>query len=321
MELSSSGFEAQTLCMLEAALAHSDEQKIGLSGRTLMLLSAGSSALLLVGLVLIYLLYRSNLALAQGADSLVDVFTAIALGWALRVSLEPPDENHPFGHHNAQPIAALFVAILAGVLAVEVMHRAFDALSGDAPQPTMAWPVAGIFGAKVASRAWIAHLAGKKHFRNAPVLRALGVDARNDTLVGLLALGGFFGARYGMPTLDMWLAFPVALWVGFSGAELAWHNIRLLMGEAPPEQRQRELREVARSFPGVRRVHQMKVRYHGEHLAMWMEIHVDAGLTVRKAHDIGEKLEGRLLEEMDVGECTIHVDSDETPVPTSSLFN
>ena len=46
------------------------------------------------------------------------------------------------------------------------------------------------------------------------------MDARNDVLVGLLALVGYFVARYGWPSLDAWLALPIALWIGTSGVLL-----------------------------------------------------------------------------------------------------
>ena len=52
---------------------------------------------------------------------------------------------------------------------------------------------------------------------HSPAVRALEVDARNDVLVGVVALGGFFAARYGSVGWDAWLAMPIACWIGASG--------------------------------------------------------------------------------------------------------
>ncbi|MEZ4272252.1 MAG: cation diffusion facilitator family transporter [Myxococcota bacterium] len=275
----------------------------------LLLISAALSVGLLVALLGAYFVYQSNLALAQAADSFTDVLTAALLGWAVHIGSKPPDEGHPFGHHNAQPIAALVVAVLAGVLAIAVVRVAIEALlTGVRPQ--LEWPVAFAFVLKLLGRFVIMIAARPRQKSQSSVMAALRMDARNDVLVSLLALGGFMAARYGMPSLDMWLALPVGAWVGVSGVFLAWENIRLLMGEAPELDRQRQLIAIAAADDRVRSVSCLKARYHGDHLALWLEIGVDRNLTIGVAHDIGEEVEARLLEQSDVVECVVHVDAD-----------
>ena len=64
-----------------------------------------------------------SLALISDAiNSLTDIFASIAIFICVRVSDKEADEGHPFGHHRAEPIAGLIVAILAGVLGFEVIR-------------------------------------------------------------------------------------------------------------------------------------------------------------------------------------------------------
>src|SRR5690606_17920865 len=119
-----------------------------------------------------------------------------------------------------------------------------------------------------------------------PALRALHVDARNDTLVGLLAVLGFFLARNGGGHWDAWLALPVAAWVGWSGIDLARENVRLLMGEAPPPKRQKELLLVAHNVPGVRDAYGLLARHHGIELDVSLHVAVDPSIRVEAARDI-----------------------------------
>ena len=58
------------------------------------------------------------------------------------------------------------------------------------------------------------------------------------------------------------------------------------------------------------RVEDFKARYDGSELHMWLEIRVSPDLTLRDAHDIGEGVERRLLQEADVCGATVHVDAD-----------
>lgn len=278
------------------------------AAQRIVLASTVLSVGLLAGLVLAFVAYSSRLALAQAADSLSDIFTASALLVSIRIAARPPDDDHPFGHQRAEPIAALLAAVIAGVLAVEVLRDAIGALLTGV-QPEMDLWLLGIFLAKVVAKSAIAVTSGVRHRAEpSPALRALHVDARNDVAVGLVAVLGFFSARYGWSGLDAWFAIPVGLWVGWSGFDLARENIRLLMGEAPPEARRDELASIAAEIPGVNGVHEVRARYHGLEIDVLLHIVVDPELTVGRAHDIGHAVERRLIEEPDVCHAVAHLD-------------
>lgn len=271
-------------------------------------LSVAIGFVLAVPMFIVHFVHDSQLALAQAADSVTDAFTALAFLYSLRVSALPADANHPRGHQRAEPIAALLAAVLAGVLAVEVFREAVRAVGGEV-RPHMEWSLAFVFGVKVAAKTGLS-LTARRSQRSgrSPALRALEVDARNDVLVGIVALAGFFGARYGSSGWDAWLAMPIACWIAASGVGLASENIRLLMGEAPPAGRQEELLRLAREVPGVESTHDLSARYDGTQLDVSLHIVVDEDLPLRKAHDIAEAVEARLMAEPDVLVAMVHVD-------------
>lgn len=270
--------------------------------------TAALSGLLAAGMIAAFWILHSQLALAQGADSLFDVATASMLLWAVRVGQEPPDAEHPFGHHRAEPIAALVAAVMAGVLAIEVIRSALGALwSGDHARLEL-WLV-GVFGAKVAAKVIIGQLARASSRRQAsPAMDALAVDARNDVLVSTLAIAGFVAAKMGWPALDAWLAIPAGLMIGWAGYELAAENISLLMGRAPDADRIRVLEAMAREIEGVRDVHDVRAQFLGTHLQVYLHVVVAPTLSVLEAHDIGEAVEKRLEGESDVHHCFVHID-------------
>jgi len=276
----------------------------------LLLASSLVSVALLVGLGLAWLATGSALALAQAADSLSDALTGLGLLWALRLSLEPPDDEHHYGHQGAQPIAALVVAMLVGGLALEVGLQAIGALVSGAV-PALGWPVAAAIGGKVVLKSLLVWLASDRELlrRNA-ALRAFRIDASSDVVVGTASLLGLAAARYsGLPSLDAWLALPVAAWIGVSGFRLARESIELLMGTAPPRPWQDELRAAVVDMPGVRGVAALRARSFGDGTHVWVEIRVDPQLTVGQAHDLGEAVERRLLEREGICDAVVHVDA------------
>ena len=276
--------------------------------RSLSVVSLTFSAALVGGLFFVYLQFNSQLALAQAADSLMDVFTAGVLAFAIRVAALPRDENHPFGHSRAEPVGALITAVVAGVLAIEVGRSALTALLTGS-RPELGWPLAALFAGKLGFKAIVA-LFGWRMVKGGagPGIAALTIDARNDVLINSIALAGYFGAKAGFPQLDAWLALPSVLWIGWSGWKLAAENIRLLMGEAPPVERQNELKALARAVVGVRDIPSVLAQHMGTRLHVHIEIAVDETLTIKQAHDVGEAVREKLENEPDVAHAAVHID-------------
>lgn len=274
------------------------------SAKRLTMATAILSGAFSLGLWFAAVRFESDLALAQASDSLLDLAGAIVLAWVVHVAGAPGDERHPMGHSRAEPLGALGIAALAGILAVEVGMSAVRSLL-DEVAVIPSFYLAGLFAGKIAFKAVVWRLAAGGA---GPAFSALVVDARNDCLVGALALLGFFGARLGTPTLDAWLALPSALWIGWSGVSLARENIDLLMGVAPDLNRQNQLLAIAASVDSVKDAHDLVAHSLGTQLSVHVHISVQADLTVRQAHDIGEKVRNLLLLEVDVGHCSVHID-------------
>lgn len=276
----------------------------------MLLASSLVSVALLVGLGSVYVATDSKLVLAQAADSVADALTGLGLWWALRVSRRPPDADHPYGHHGAQPIAALVVAMLVGALALEVLLTSVSALRTGQPA-VLAWPVAAGIGGKVVIKAVFVRLASQPRLlQTNATLRAFRVDARSDVIVGVASLVGFAAARYGgWPMLDAWLALPVGVWIGVSGVLLARESIDLLMGTAPPVAWQEALTQELLQQPQVRAVGEIKARSFGDRTHVWVDIRVDPHLTVGEGHDIGEAVEAYLQRREGISDAVVHVDA------------
>ena len=49
--------------------------------------------------------------IADGVESLLDVFSSLVVWVGFKVAAQPPDENHPYGHGKAESLAALAVSL------------------------------------------------------------------------------------------------------------------------------------------------------------------------------------------------------------------
>lgn len=264
--------------------------------RTWLTSLSAAGSLVVAGLLLAtHFVFSSDLALAQAADSLMDVGAATLLAFTAKVGSQPSDERHPFGHSRAEPLGALGIAVLAAALGLEVEKSAIESLvAGSRVEPE--FPLLAVFLTKVLLKGGIFLGAFR---RTGAVFEALAADAKNDLLVGAVAVVGFVGARFGMLSIDAWLSIPVGIYIALAGFRLARENVDRLMGVAPPESRLAELRKVVEAVaPEVR----FGVTGHllGSQLQLEVILETEGGATVAFAHEIAEHVRRRLEEEEDV---------------------
>ena len=280
-----------------------------LDSRRTVATSASLSLAFLVAAVVVLAATGSRLVLAQAADSLVDVVAGSILVITVAVAARPADQDHPFGHRRAEPIGALITAVLAGVLAFEVLRESVTSLVvGEAAH--LDESVLALFCAKFVFKFLFMIFAARKiRGDRSPALRAAFVDARNDCVTTASSVFGWLLALRGMEWADAVLAIPVGLYVGWAGFHLARENLSLLMGEAPPEEVLEALAASAASVPGVLEVRGVRAQHLGPELHAEVTVLVPENCTATEAHDIALAVRRQLEERSGVGEVFVHIDT------------
>jgi cation diffusion facilitator family transporter len=57
------------------------------------------------------LLGNSFALVADGLESVTDVFSGLAVYFGLKIAVRPPDADHPYGYGKAEPLAAVVVSL------------------------------------------------------------------------------------------------------------------------------------------------------------------------------------------------------------------
>ena len=74
--------------------------------------------------------------MADGLESLSDVLSGIAVYYGLKISLLPPDKDHPYGHGKAEPIATVIVGLFLAAPAVGISAESIHEIRTPHPLPT-----------------------------------------------------------------------------------------------------------------------------------------------------------------------------------------
>ena len=250
----------------------------------------------------------SLIILAEAMDSFTDIVASVAVYISVRVSAKKADAGHPFGHHRAEPISGLIVAVIAGMAGMELTHMSITRLiSGETVSFGIA-PLAVLvatIGIKFSMKQYLEN-TGKKV--NSPAILASAKDCKNDVLVAFGALMGMTGAYYGYYLLDPILGMVVSLWIIRTGYSIGVENIDYLMGKKASEELIKELKKKALEVQGVKGLNEVKTHHVGNYIHVEMHINVDGETPTIESHRIGKEVQ-RALESLESEDkAFVHID-------------
>jgi cation diffusion facilitator family transporter len=267
------------------------------------LLSVGS-ALVLVSLKTFLVLRTGSLGvLSEALHSGLDLIAAIITFLSVRVSDEPADERHPYGHGKFENFSAFVETGLLLLTALYIIYEAFDRLFFHSVhiQPSITAIVILIFAVGIdltRSRA-LSHVA-KKFSSEALEADALhfSTDVWSTTVV-IVGVGLVWaGETWNMPYLiyaDALAGLAVAAVILWVGSRLGRRTIDALLDAAPEGLQQEIARAVAR-MDGVLDVDRVRVRRAGNHHFVDATVSVARTASLEQVHTLSDAIEKRIGE-------------------------
>lgn len=247
---------------------------------------------------------------SDALESTVNVATAIAALLAIRLSLQPADANHPYGHHKAEYFSAVLEGVMIGIAAILILAEAWQGLA--APRPLDA-PLEGLAVNGLASVlngvwCWVLIRQGRRY--RSPALVADGRHLLTDVVSSIgVTFGVLLAIVTGWAILDPALAGLVALNILWSGWQVMKESLGGLMDEAVPEKTLGRIRSViSMEAEGAIEAHDLRTRHAGKVTFIDFHLVVPAAMTVSDAHDICDRIEHRLKQEIPDSLITIHVE-------------
>jgi cation diffusion facilitator family transporter len=271
-------------------------------------------AFAVMGLKFVAWRMTGSIALYSDAlESIVNVISAFAAFWAIKVSQAPADADHPFGHHKAEYFSAVLEGVLIVVAALLIIAKVWQSLPHPAPieQPWQGLAVNA--GAAAINAAWAFVLIRNGRAARSPALVADGQHLMTDVVTSLGVIVGLVAAvQTGWPLLDPLLAALVAFNILWQGWKVMAESLGGLMDRAVDVQEHMRIRDVISTHSkGAIEVHDLKTRIAGR--ATFIEFHliVDGDMPVRESHLICDRIEDALRAEIPSVRVTIHVEPDD----------
>jgi cation diffusion facilitator family transporter len=259
---------------------------------------------------------HSHALVADACESLTDIFSSIIVWRGVVVAAAPADEDHPYGHGKAEPLAAAVVSgillFVAGWIAIEASHDIGQPRT--VPKVFTLLVLIGVIAIKEGLFRFVSREADS--VENAAV-RADAWHHRSDAITSIAAAIGISTALIGGKKFA-WADDAAAL--AASGV-IAWNGWRLLrstlgdlMDTAPDREIRNEIQRLAGTISGVAGVEKCFVRKMGYQFYVDMHIEVDPQMTVLRSHEIAHAVKDKIREAMPaVNDVLVHIEPLDIP--------
>jgi len=261
--------------------------------------------------IAIGLLAASLALVADGIHSLSDVATDVAVLLGLRIGSKEPDQSHPYGHGRAETFSAGLVALILIVVGGAMVYYATLAIARD----EMTAPRLGVLVAAVisiAAKEWLYKATQKVAIQShSPALYANAWHHRSDALSSVAVVAGFVSLKFGFGHGDQAAAIAVGLMIVWVGVRVIGDALRELAEAAVDQDTIEEIKEIINSDSSIRQWHKLRTRTVGREVFLDLHILVDPDLKITGAHEISERLERTLDEQITRPiNITVHIEPD-----------
>ena len=200
---------------------------------------------------------------ADAMNNLSDATSSIVTLLGFKLAEKPADEDHPYGHARFEYLSGLAVAVLIIVIGFELAKSSLDKILN----PTaveFGFVTCAVLLGSIAVKLWLSVFNGKlaKMIRS-NTLEATATDSRNDCISTLAVLVAALIESITSWKIDGWMGMAVALFILYSGWNLAKETISPLLGEAASQELKEQIVGFVGDHPKVLGYHDLMVHDYG----------------------------------------------------------
>ncbi|MBQ0140925.1 MAG: cation transporter [Kurthia sp.] len=258
--------------------------------------------------------FKSQVLLADGIHNAADVVASVVSLGSMKISNQPADEDHPYGHGKAEVLSSAFVAIILLGAAIYIGYESIKALFEPASEAHWIAFFAAVISVIWKSTLYVYTMRVAKKQRSKGLM-ATAYDHLADVYASLAAVLGI-----GVALLNQYITIPyaqygdpvagivVAILILKLAINMMKESIDILMEASLPMERNHQYLETIQCNPHVKRIDSVRARNHGHYVLVDVRVGVPADLTIQQGHDVCREIK-KSIRDMDeeVTEVLVHL--------------
>lgn len=254
---------------------------------------------------------HSYALIADATETGADVFSSALLWVGLRIALKRPDEEHPYGHGKAEPLAAVLISLCLVIACVWIGYHSILYINTPhaLPEKFTLWVLVIVI---VIKESMFRYVLGIGRRINSSAVKADAFHHRSDAITSVAAFIGIsiaiIGGK-GYEGADDWAALIASGLILYNAIGLLRPALDEIMDAAPSNEIVGKVKQLAASVGQVRSIEKCYVRKMGFDYYVDLHIEVDGQLSVTKGHEISHRVKDAILKsDLRVTDVLVHIE-------------
>jgi cation diffusion facilitator family transporter len=246
--------------------------------------------------------------ISEAIHSSMDLMAAVIAFFAVKVSDNPPDSRHPYGHGKVENVSGVIEAMLIFIAAIWIIFEAVKKLTGESGEID----ALGIGSAVMVISAIINTYVSRRLYKVARETHSVALEAdalhlKTDVYTSLgVAAGLLLILITDIYWLDPIVAILVALLIFKESFSLLRRAYSPLLDEAWSDKEIEELEGTLRDMNV--NYHELRTRIAGNYRFLDLHLEIPKDQSVESAHNYCNHIEEILTSKYDKLNVTIHVE-------------
>ncbi|MBQ9313435.1 MAG: cation transporter [Clostridia bacterium] len=277
-----------------------ETMKVGIAG------IAGNTMLFIMKFF-IALSSNSQSLLADSINSATDIFSSVMTLIGGKVSSEPSDEGHNYGHGKAEYIFSLIISIVMAYLAIKIAVEGTQSLIYK-NEFSFSYLLVLICIITIVVKCCLFIYSKKigKKSENILIL-ANAQDHINDVWTTTAVLVGIAFGKFGIYFVDGLVAILIAMKILVEAIKIFMESYNVLLDSSMNNETLEKLKEIVKQNEAVDHVDRITSKSVGNKYIVIVKISVDGNMTVNDSHKVAGKIKADLLQEKSIYDVVVHV--------------
>jgi cation diffusion facilitator family transporter len=252
---------------------------------------------------------KSSGLIADGFHTLADMLSDLIVLITSKKSLNPPDDDHNYGHHRYENAVGLFLGVLLFFVGCAMIWSAGKKLENS--DQIVAVHITALYASiicLVVKELLFRYLLNIAKRAKSSLLMANAWHARSDAASSLIVAIGIIFNLLGYHSFDLIAAIIVGVMILKMGWTFSYEAIHALTDKAADTNEVEKIKKIILETPGVVNVHDLRTRKVGDSIIADVHIEVKGTLTVAEGHTIAVEARNRVMRSSRVLNLMTHID-------------
>ena len=277
---------------------------VNLAGRAAIV----AASLLIIVKSLAWFMTDSSSVLAALTDSLMDVTTSVINLFAIKIALQPADDEHRFGHGKAESLAGLAQAAFISGSSILLMLNGISALINGNQMNSSNIGIAVMLFSVLVTVILVVFQTYVVKKTGSVAIKADSMHYRTDIVMNGAVLLALILAAMGWHWADGLFAIIVSLYILHGAWDIGTQSVDALMDKQLPKVDEELIIKTAYQIEDVRGVHDLRTRQSSNTKFIQLHLELDDDQSLFDAHAKADKLEMELEKHFPHADILIHLD-------------